>query len=107
MSRRVVTAPISSVTTSPPIPLDAYHTPFNVGLGVVSTGTATYSVEHTYDDVLTGAAVTWFTLSTMSGKTTSADATYQAPVSAVRLNVTAYTSGTVTMTLIQAGPDCG
>jgi hypothetical protein len=82
--------------------------PFNVGVGVVLSAGAslTYTVEHTFDDVFAPtfnpATATWFPNSGLTAQTTSKDGNYTAPVAAVRLNVTAFTSGTATLVLIQA-----
>lgn len=106
---RPVTVTVSSQAASQPIPLDHYQGPFNVGVGVaLSAGaTLTYSVEHTFDDVWAAgfnpATAVWFSNSGLAAKTTSLDGNYAFPVTAVRLNVTAYTSGNATMTVIQAG----
>ena len=106
---RPIRVTVGSATTSGVIPLDNYRTPFNVGIGcALSAGASlTYKVEYTYDDVQAStfnpATATWFDHATLAAKTTSADGNIVVPVSAVRLNVTAYTAGSVTMTLIQAG----
>jgi len=94
---------------SAPIPLDHYRDPFNVGVAVVlsSGASLTYSVEHTFDDVFAKdfnpSTATWFTNSGLGAKTASLDGNYAFPVTAVRLNVTSYTGGDATMTVIQAG----
>jgi len=100
---------VGSATSSAPIPLDQYQTPFNASVGVVlSAGaTLTYTVEHTFDDVFAAsfdpATASWFPNSGLSSKTASLDGNYAFPVTAVRLRVSSYTGGTATMTLIQAG----
>lgn len=106
---RPVRVTVSSATVSLPIPLDQYETPFNVGLGVVLSGGAslTYKVQHTFDDVFLPtfdpSTATWFDHATLVAKTASSDGNYAYPVVAIRLNVTAFTSGTATMTVLQAG----
>lgn len=85
--------------SNPYIPSNAIS-PFNVGFGVVVTGTVTYTVEHTFDDA--GVSPTWFPHETVVAQTTSQDGNYAFPCSAIRLNVTAGT-GTAVLTLIQAG----
>lgn len=91
---------------TPPVPLDHYRQPFNVGVAVVVTGTVTYTVEHTYDDVyaqnFNPSTAVWFPLAALTAQTTTKDAAYTSPVTAVRLNISAGT-GSATMTLIQAG----
>jgi hypothetical protein len=93
---------VTGVAISPIIVTNTYLNPFNIGMGAVVTGTATYTVEHTFDDTTTVASPTWFPNSTLTAQTTSKDANYAYPVRAVRLNVTAGT-GTVVLTLVQAG----
>lgn len=104
--RPQVIGPIASVTTSAPIPMDRKQNPFQVGFAVVVSGVLTYSVEHTLDDILNGpltaATATWFPNATVAAQTTSKDGNYAYPVTAIRLNVTAYTSGTgATLTALQ------
>lgn len=104
---------VGAVASSPPIPLDTYRGPFNVGIGVVlSAGaTLTYTVEHTFDDVFAQgfdpATATWFANSGLTARTASLDGNYAFPVTAVRLRVSSHTEGTATMTVIQAGSPGG
>lgn len=106
---RPVRVTLSSATSSNPIPLDTYADPFNVGFSVVLApgSTLTYTVEHTFDDVFaptfSPATATWFPNSGASAKTTSVDGNYAFPVTAIRLRVSAYTSGAANFTVIQAG----
>lgn len=106
---RPITVQVSSQAASDPIPLDNYISPFNLGLGVsLSAGASlTYSVQHTFDNIwdknFNPATATWFSHATMVNKNSSFDGNYAYPVSAIRLNVTAYTSGTAKLTVIQAG----
>jgi hypothetical protein len=106
---RPVRVTVGSQTVSAPIPLDIYPDPFNVGLGAaLSAGASlTYKVQHTFDDVYAASfnpsTATWYDHASLVSKTTSSDGNYAYPVTAIRLNVTAYTSGTVTLTAIQSG----
>jgi len=106
---RPVRVTVSSASASNPIPLNTYGDPFNVGIGcdVSAGGILTYTVQHTFDDVQANtfdpATATWFSNSTLVAQTADKDGNYAYPVTAVRLLVTAYTSGSVTMTVIQAG----
>lgn len=106
---RPITVTVSSQAASKPIPLDTYQDPFNVAIGVVLSAGAslTYSVQHTFDNVwasdFDASTATWFNNSGLTSKTTSLDGNYNMPVTAIRLNVTTYSSGTATMTVIQAG----
>lgn len=83
------------------IPLDYKQNPFNVGFGCVVNGTLTYQIEHTFDDPYTTASPTAFVHTTVAGLTTNKDSNYAFPVRAIRLNVTSYTSGSVTATVLQ------
>lgn len=94
---------VSSVSASAPQPVDRAIAPFSIGFGVVVSGVLTYTVEHTFDDVLGGATPTWFPHATVVAQTTSKDGNYIVPVTAIRLNVTAYTSGSATLTILQGG----
>ena len=106
---RPIRVTVGSQAASNVIPLDTYQDPFNVGIGVaLSAGASlTYTVQHTFDDVqsesFSAATATWFPHATLAAKTASSDGNYAYPVTAIRLNVTAYTGGSATMTVIQAG----
>ena len=96
---------VGSATTSAWIPVDTNKNPFNIGFGVtISTAVLTYKVQHTFDNVQdsTVTAVA-FDHPDVTGETTNQDGNYAFPVRAIRLNVTAYTSGAAVLTLIQAG----
>lgn len=103
---RPVRVTVTGVDVSAPIPIDQYLNPTNIGLGVVISATATYTVEHTFDDVwdenFNPATATWFPHPTLDGLTANADGNLAFPPTAVRLNVSAST-GDVTLNLIQAG----
>lgn len=93
---------VSSATTSAALPMDYAANPFSVGIGCVASGTLTYKVQHTFDNVMDASVTpTWFDHDTLTGQTASADGNYAFPVRAIRLNITAYTNGSVTMTLVQ------
>jgi len=106
---RPVRVTLGAVAVSNPIPLDHYSVPFNVGIGVdiSAGGSLTYTVQHTFDDVFAktfdASTATWFTTSGLGAQTTDGSGNYSAPVTACRLNVSVWASGTVTMTVIQAG----
>ena len=106
---RPIRVSVGSATVSAPIPLDQYITPFNVGIGInLSAGAnLTYKVQHTFDDVFAAtfnpATATWFDHATLTGKTASSDGNYAYPVTAIRLNVTPWTSGTATINVLQSG----
>lgn len=93
--------------TSSPIPVNYMDTgscPLGIVLDfttVAAVGTA--SVEFTLDSIVDQGAGTavWFPLASMSGKTATTNVSETMPMRGVRLNVTAYTSGTVTLRLLQ------
>lgn len=74
----------------------SYSVPFNVGFGVVVSGTVNYTVEHTFD------GTTWFPHPTIASKAVNQDGNYAFPVLQIRLTVNSG-GGTATLTLIQAG----
>jgi hypothetical protein len=80
--------------------MDSRLKPFNVGIGCTISATATYSVQHSFDDITKGPPVVWFNNANVNGATANADTNYAYPVTAIRLNVTA-SSGTVTIAIIQ------
>jgi hypothetical protein len=94
---------VSSQTSSAAIPINWRANNFAVGIGcVVNSGTHTYKVQHTFDDIYTVANPTWFDHASLVSKTASADGNYAFPIRAVRLTITAWTSGSTTMTILQA-----
>lgn len=83
--------------------VDHYRNPFNIGFAVVVSGTITYTVQHTFDDVLDAAVTpTWFNHLTATGLTVSTDGNYAFPVRGIRVSNTSG-AGTTTLTVIQAG----
>lgn len=86
---------------SAPVVMDINKNPFAVGLGVVVTGTVTYSVQHSFDDPHV-AFTNWFEHVTLTSQTTTKDSNYAFPVTGVRVNVSAG-SGTAALTVLQAG----
>ena len=89
--------------TSNWFPMDTRQAPFNVSVAVkINSGTATYNVEHTFDDVFDPAVTpVAFVNSGISAATTNKDGNYIAPVRAIRLNITAGSSPNVTLTILQ------
>ena len=88
-----------------PIPIDQYLNPTNIGLAVVIDATATYTVEHTFDDVFASTFVestaVAFSHDTMVGQTDDLDGNYVNPIVATRMDLTAHTTGTATCNVIQ------
>jgi hypothetical protein len=96
---------VAGIGISAPIVLDHGQSPSTVAIGVIISATATYTVEHTFDDPFAAgglASATWLPHSTLNAKTTNADGNYAYPPTACRLNVSAST-GNVTMTVVTAG----
>lgn len=92
---------VSSATTSAWLPVDHRKIPFNIGFGVVVSagGVLTYKIQYSFDD----DGATAFDHDDVTGETTNQPGNFAFPVRLVRLNVTAWTSGTATLTMIQAG----
>lgn len=103
---RPITKSVTGVGVSTPIPLDHYISPFNIGFGVVVSGTVSYTIQHTFDDVWASGYVpasgNWFNHPDIAGESANADGNYAFPVTAIRLNV-ASGDGTATLTAVQAG----
>ena len=103
---RPTTATTSGTSVSSPVVTDYLVSPFNIGFGVVVTGTVTYTVQHTFDDpfasTFSPSTATWFDHEDLVAQTTSQDGNYAFPVRAIRVNQTAGSGSTAT-TVIQAG----
>lgn len=98
---------LTGVGNSSVYPVDTYVAPTNMGLAVVVTGTITYKVQYTFDNVFaqgyspTAGTSTWFDHPTLVGST-SANSNIAYPVTGLRLITTAGT-GTARLTIIQSG----
>lgn len=96
---------VTGVGNSNVYPMDLYISPANVGLAVVVTGTITYKVQYTFDDVFAAsyapASGNWFDHPTLTGSATlNSNIAY--PATGIRIITTAGT-GSATLTIIQAG----
>lgn len=109
MRPQVVT--VSSQAISVPQPVNWRERNFKLGIGVaISSGAVlTYSVQHTFDnpqeftsqtDYNTNA--TWYNTDGLTSLSASGNGNIVVPVRSLRLNVTAFTSGSATMTILQA-----
>jgi len=78
---------------------------FNIGFSVNTSGAGTMKVEHTFDNVLDIAEDSAIVLphESVTAATATADGNYTNPPAAIRLSLTAYTSGTASLRVIQAG----
>ena len=89
--------------------LDQYKSPFNVSIACVLSASATYTMQHTFDDLQTSSdlntEVTAFNNddTALVSATTNKNGNYAFPITASRIVINAYTSGTVKLHLIQAG----
>ena len=109
---RPVKQTVSSVTTSEPIRTNWRGTggSFGISLGVdLNPGVLTYTVEHTFDDPTEfsssadyNANATWRPTTGLAALAANGEGNIAFPVQAVRLNVTAYTSGSAELTVTQA-----
>lgn len=100
---RPVTYTLTGVANGVPIPVSHGSAPTNIGIGVYITGTITYSVQHTFDDIWDPAVTPrWFNHPTLAGLSANGDGNYASPPRAVRLITTAGT-GTAQIVLNQSG----
>jgi hypothetical protein len=91
----------TGVGSSDSLVMNTNISPFNVGFGVIVTGTVDYTVQHTFDDPATGFT-TWFSHPTIAGETTNQDGNYAFPVTGIKVLVNSGT-GSATLKLVQAG----
>lgn len=99
---RLQSVTLSSVTNSVTIPLDRTANPFSVGLVIEVTGTNTSQVQVTVDDIYDPTVTpVWFTHSTLTAVTTTTSGNLAFNATAVRLNMTAFTSGSATLKVLQ------
>lgn len=100
---RAITITKTGAGSSSVAPLDTYRNPFNVGLGVVVSGTVNYTIQHTFDDIYNPSVTpVWFSHPTLLNLTANADGNYAFPVRAVKILVNSG-AGSATATIIQAG----
>ena len=96
---------VTGVGNSPVYALDLYISPANVGLAVIVSGTITFKVQYTFDDIFASTYVpgsgNWFDHPTLTGSA-SANSNVSYPATGIRLITTAGT-GSATLTVIQAG----
>jgi hypothetical protein len=96
----------SDVSVSDVAGLCHYIAPFSVSVITTVTGTATYTLQYTADNIqaasFTPAGANWQSHPQMTDATTSSIVEFTAPVTAVRLNQTVG-NGSVAGKVIQAG----
>ena len=89
--------------SSATVPTNINTSPFNIGIGVVVSGTVSYSIQHTFDDVFDATVTpTWFNHTSLAAQSASADGNYAFPVRGIKLLIISG-AGTATATLLQAG----
>jgi uncharacterized protein YgiM (DUF1202 family) len=96
----------TSTEASAWLPMDKNNVGAYVSLQCVVTGTATYSVQQTLDDIfdsnVTPTAFNYAGSTNLTSATTNQFSSFQYPVRAVRINKTAGT-GSVAFTVVQQG----
>ena len=104
---RPIVVTVSSQAASNTIPMDWNQNPFSVGFAVIVSGTLTYSVQYTMDDVYAAnyvsASANWFDHPVVASQSGSSIGNFAFPVRGVRLNVSSWGSGTATLTVLQSG----
>jgi len=98
---KVQTVSKTGTGSSAALVMNTNTNPFNVGFGVIASGTVDYTVQHTFDDPAVGFT-TWFNHPTIAAQIASADGNYAFPVTGIRVTVNSGT-GSATLKLIQAG----
>lgn len=100
---RPVSYTLTGVQNGAVIPVDHGSAPTNIGIGVKVTGTITYTVQHTFDDIWDpNATLTWFDHPTLKALSANGDGNYASPPRGIRLITTAGT-GTAAISLVQSG----
>lgn len=104
--RLTTTDASGAATSSVAAVMDINMTPFDVGFGVVVTGTVNYTVQHTFDDPFAAtfsvATATWFDHADVAGETANQAGSYSFPVRAIRVKQNSGDGSTV-CTVVQAG----
>ncbi len=81
---------------------DSFQNPFNVGLLITVTGTATYNIEISMDDAMLAPPTIWTAATGFSALSASAVGSLTIPCHALSINITSG-SGTVSAQIVQAG----
>lgn len=98
---KVQTVSKTGTGSSSALVMNTNISPFNVGFGVVVTGTVNYTIQHTFDDPSVGFT-TWFDHPTVASQAADADGNYAFPVTGIKILVNSG-GGKATLNLIQAG----
>ena len=87
--------------------VDSFQAPFNIGIAVTLSSTATFTVEYSLDDPnATGyspSTASWFVAPGFTSGSAAVAGAFTIPCRAISLNVSA-NAGTVTANIVQAGP---
>ena len=104
---KLATITVTGVGRSNVCAVDDFQTPFNIGIGAKLTGSATFNIEYSFDDPMadgyTAAGATWYIAPSLGTLSATTGGSFTIPCKALSINITANT-GTVTATIIQAGP---
>lgn len=100
--RRVILTQ-TGVGSSQICPMDYRAQVFQVGMGAeLVSGTATFSVQHTFDDIYDPTVTpVWYPHATISAATANTDGNYAFPIAAIRLTITTGT-GQVNLVIMQS-----
>jgi len=91
----------TGVGSSAWIPVDYIQAPFQIGFGVVVTGTVDYTIQHTFDDVFNPTVTpVAFDHPVVAAQTTNQDGNYAFPIRAIRVTVNSGT-GSAALTVLQ------
>ena len=103
---REISQTLTATGATDPAPMDQYISPFNVGLGVIVSGTVSYTVQHTFDDPFASdfdpLTANWFNHPDLTSESGNNDGNYAFPVRAIRLNVSS-TDDDINFYIAQAG----
>ena len=103
---RPVTLAVSGSPAASSVYAVDIHRIAGIALGVKVSGTITYTVQHTFDDVFSPtfvpASATWYDHATLAAQTTSKDSNYAYLPRGIRISTSAGT-GSATLTIIQMG----
>lgn len=98
---------ITGVGNSSVMAPDAYISPFSVAINVQVTGTVTYTVQYTFDNVFAAgynpATGNWTNHAQLTAQTATKDANIAYPCTGIRLTTAGGSTGTAVITIIQAG----
>lgn len=101
-----ITTSVTGVGSSPVEAVSWFTNPFNLGLGAVLSGTATFTVQYSFEDPTnegySASTATWFSVTGLSAVSASTAAALTIPCRAVRVTIASGT-GAVTLYVQQAG----